>query len=344
MNNGASGAASGAEAAQDLCCTPEEPTTVGAPRPDTHTVHGDLREARTALVLLGTAAGPFPAAGRQGASSLVAVGESCYLIDAGYGALRKYVQSQSLLRNLQAVFVTHLHSDHVADLFNLFLLGWGSQNDGIDQPVRVFGPGAPPPAADTPPTAGTHDLLDACLGAFSADVDLRGRTSPRTPLASLIQPVDLPAPQGAGPFHVYEDSRIRVTATLVPHPPVFPSYAYRVETEEATIVFSGDTRYSTALGDLADGADILVHEAMQPSYYRDRGYHQDLLDFLMRSHTSPTDVGHLATDAGVRTVVLSHLGPPDPRDVADEAWSSAVAHHFNGRVVVGNDLVRVVPT
>lgn len=82
---------------------------------------------------------------------------------------------------------------------------------------------------------------------------------------------------------------------------------------------------------------------MAPSFYRDRGYSPELVEFLMASHTAPVDVGQIADQAGVKTVVLSLLGPPDSEDVADADWHRAVATHFAGRIVIGNNLLRVCP-
>lgn len=325
---------------------PETRAQATAVPQDASVLVGDIEPCRTRLVLLGTAAGPFPAASRQGCSSLLDVGGRGYLVDAGYGALRKYIQSGVHLRDLRAVFVTHLHSDHVADLFTLFLLGWGKQNSGIDQPVKVHGPGALTGDVVGSHTTGTRGLIASCLQAFSYDLDVRSRTSPRTPLGSLIDAVDLAGGTPGStpvPFAVYEDDRVQVSAVRVPHPPVFPAFAYRFETEDATVVFSGDTARSDDLAALAEGADILVHEAMQPTFYRRRGYRPELVDFLTQSHTSPTEVGKLAKDAGVRTVVLNHLGPPDPREMSDDDWESAVGAHFHGRIVVGHDLQQVCP-
>src|SRR5699024_1979890 len=97
---------------------------------------GDRRRTRTRVILLGTCAGPYPTPGRQGCSTLLVVGDRSYLVDTGYGTVRKLVQSGVDLRTLHGIFVTHLHSDHVADLFNVFLLGWGTGGHGIFDPVQ----------------------------------------------------------------------------------------------------------------------------------------------------------------------------------------------------------------
>ncbi|WP_020658249.1 MBL fold metallo-hydrolase [Amycolatopsis benzoatilytica] len=291
----------------------------------------------TRVVLLGTAAGPYPAPGRQGCANAVVVGGRAYLVDAGYRTLGKYVSAGLSLRDLSAVFVTHLHSDHVAELFTLFLLGWGPANEGIVDPVRVYGPG-PDPTDPGPPAAGTEALVAGCLTAFGQDVAVRQRTSSRPPLAGLIHARDLEVAPGAE-LVVHEDDRVRVTARAVPHPPLRLALGYRFETEDGVVAFSGDTARSDAVGELAADADLLVHEAMEPDFYRSIGYSPRLLEFLAASHTSPADVGRVAAAAGARQVALSHLGPADPAKLSDEGWLSRVRPHYSGPVVVGHDLL-----
>ncbi|WP_312871869.1 MBL fold metallo-hydrolase [Amycolatopsis acididurans] len=289
------------------------------------------------VVLLGTAAGPYPAPGRQGCANAVVVGRRVYLVDAGYGTLGKYVSAGLSLRDLAAVFVTHLHSDHVAELFTLFLLGWGPANQGVVDPVRVYGPG-PDPTDPGPPAAGAEALVAGSLAAFGQDVAVRQRTSTRPPLAGLIRAADLDVAPGAE-LVVHEDDRVRVTARAVPHPPLRLALGYRFETEHGVVAFSGDTARSDAVGALAAGADLLVHEAMEPDFYRRIGYSPQLLDFLAASHTSPADVGRVADAAGARRVALSHLGPADPAQLDDEGWLRRVRPHYSGPAVVGHDLI-----
>jgi ribonuclease BN (tRNA processing enzyme) len=350
----------------DLCCAPYAAAATeprGHVPPDATQLSGDRRDARTRVILLGTAAGPFPEPGRQGCASLVVVGDRSYLVDAGYGTVRKLMQSGVSMRTLKAAFVTHLHSDHVADLFNLFLLGWGTGAHGIVAPVGVYGPGnphglpAPTPGVDPAPlanpenpTPGISELLTDAVDGWAYDLNIRTRYNSRAGLASLIEPHDLLPPAGVGaapdgdvapamePFVVFEDDRVRVSATLVLHPPVFPSFGYRFETEDGVLAFSGDTARSDNVARLAEGADLLVHETMHIPYYAGIGYPQALLDFFASSHTAPEDVGRVAADAGVRRLALAHIGPGDPREVRDETWRRAAATTYDGDVVVGHDL------
>lgn len=355
-----------AAGAVDLCCTPFAGAAAqprGHVPPDATQLSGDLGAARTRVILLGTAAGPYPEPGRQGCASLVVVGDRSYLVDAGYGTVRKFVQSGVPMDTLRAAFVTHLHSDHVADLFNLFLLGWGTGGHGLVSPVQVFGPGNPrglpgPTPGVTPaelanpdnPTPGISELLADAVDGWAYDLNIRTRYNSRRGLASLIVAHDVLPPDSVGaapdgdvapemePFVVFEDDRVRVSATLVMHPPVFPSFGYRFETEDGVVAFSGDTAPSPNVVRLAEGADLLVHETLHIPYYSGIGYPQALLDFFASSHTAPEDVGRIARAAGVRRVALAHIGPGDPREVRDETWRRAVAATYQGQVVVGHDL------
>lgn len=186
-----------------------------------------------------------------------------------------------------------------------------------------------------------------------ANLNIRIRHNSRTGLASLIEPHDLLPPASVGaspggdvapdmePFSVFEDDRVRVSATLVDHPPVFPSYGYRVETDDGVIAFSGDTAKSANVTRLAADADLLVHEVMHIPYYASIGYPQALLDFFASSHTTPEEVGQVAREAGARHVVLSHIGPGDPREVRDSTWRQGVRSSFRGDITVGHDLQQV---
>jgi ribonuclease BN (tRNA processing enzyme) len=143
-----------------------------------------------------------------------------------------------------------------------------------------------------------------------------------------------------------QDERVKVTAALVQHPPVTPAFAYRFDCPDRSIVFSGDTRPSENLVALARGADVLVHEVMylpaldkliasEPNAKR-------LREHLLASHTTTEQVGRIATEAGVKTLVLTHFVPGGGYPpIPDEVWHDAVAPHFKGRLIVGHDLLEI---
>lgn len=124
-----------------------------------------------------------------------------------------------------------------------------------------------------------------------------------------------------------------------------PAFAYRFDCPDRSIVISGDTRPSRALVNLARNADVLVHEVMHvPSIdaliARDTNA-KTLREHLLASHTTTEQVGQLATEARVKTLVLSHFVPGGYPFVADDVWYRAVRPHFSGNLVVGRDLLEI---
>jgi ribonuclease BN (tRNA processing enzyme) len=144
---------------------------------------------------------------------------------------------------------------------------------------------------------------------------------------------------------VLQDENVTVTAALVDHPPVEPAFAYRFDCPDRSIVISGDTRPSKNLIELARGADILVHEVMHlPSIEALTATEPNaktLRQHLLASHTTTEQVGRIATQAGVKTLVLSHFVPGGYPFLSDEFWHDAVRPHFAGNLIVGHDLLEL---
>jgi ribonuclease BN (tRNA processing enzyme) len=144
---------------------------------------------------------------------------------------------------------------------------------------------------------------------------------------------------------VLEDENVRVSATLVNHPPVVPAFGYRFDAPDRSIVISGDTAPSDNLIELARGADVLVHDALYPPAI-DRLVANvpnapDLKRSILSHHTSAEDAGRVAQAAGVKTLVLSHLVPPEDPQVTEQMWIDSASTHFDGRIVVGKDLLEI---
>jgi ribonuclease BN (tRNA processing enzyme) len=327
--------------------------------------------AATRLVLLGTAGGPLPSPARSGIASAVVVGDRVLLVDCGSGVTRQLRRAR-LLADLDSVFLTHLHSDHDCDYFNLFLLGWPILQ--WNPPVRVFGPGpaggraalppdpagvpAPPLVSPDHPTPGLLDLTALQTRAHAYDLNVRMRDAGRTDLASLIDATEIALPSDLdatgpervapimAPVLVHEDADVRVTAILVRHAPVFPSFAFRFDTAEGSVVLSGDTAPCDNLVALARGADVLLHEVFddapemeaegEPLSWSEQQQQQHLLS----SHTPLSEVGRVAAEAGVGRLVLTHFVPGD--DVLpDDHWVKGASKDFDGEVIPGADLLEV---
>ncbi|MDR7304315.1 ribonuclease BN (tRNA processing enzyme) [Haloactinomyces albus] len=316
-------------------------------------------------MLLGTAGGPFPAQGRNGIASAVAVGARTYLVDAGQAATHQLFRSGLPDDSVRGVFVTHLHSDHIADLYNLVWLNWAPQQPGETSPtVEVFGPGRasglPDSGSDSPastvnpenPTPGTVDYFTSSIAATAYDVNERMRDTERRDIREAFRAHDITVPEvGAGhagpfappmePWTVHSDEAVTVSAILVDHRPVYPAFAFRFDTAEGSVVFSGDTTRCDNVVRLARGADVLVHEVIDLDHYADQDMPPKKREHLRKSHTDVNEVGELAAAAGVRTLVLDHLVPADVTAVSDREWKRKAQQGFEGEVVVGRDPMEI---
>ena len=325
--------------------------------------------APTRLVLLGTAGGPLPSPTRSGIAQAIVVGGRVHLVDCGSGVTRQLRRAR-LLSRLHQVFLTHLHSDHDCDYFNLFLLGWPILQ--WNPPVHAFGPGSAGPMCALPPavpggrgiplvnpenpTPGLVDVTNYQIQAHAFDINIRMREAGRSDLTELVVPHEITLPPGLGaqgpepvappmsPFVVTEDDDVRVTAILVQHAPVFPAFAYRFDTADGSVVISGDTAPTPNLVTLARGADILVHEVFDDAPEQ----REDEVDWeaeqrrhhLLTSHTPLRRVGAIAAEADVARLVLTHFIPGDD-DLPDDHWIKGAGADFDGEIIVGRDLLEL---
>jgi ribonuclease BN (tRNA processing enzyme) len=281
--------------------------------------------ARTRLILLGTGGGPRPRAASSASAQVIVCNNVAYVIDCGDGVARQMAFAGVPLSTLRHIFVTHQHSDHNADYGNLIWLAWAA---GLRTRVDTWGP---------PPLAKMTRLFFE-MNAY--DIDTRIANEGRVPLVPLVNVHEIE--QGG---LVMRDENVKVTATLVDHPPVVPAFAYRVDAADRSIVISGDTRPSDNLIALARGADVLVHSVLYvPAVDRlvARVPNATALKASIIAHqTSAEAAGRVAQAAGVKTLVLSHLVPPDDPEVTEQMWIDAARVHFRGVVIVGKDLLEI---
>lgn len=263
--------------------------------------------------------------GRSASAQVIVFGGRAYVVDCGDGVARQLVHAGVALKALRHVFVTHHHSDHNADYGNLLLLAWTT---GLSTRVDTWGP---PPIST---------ITRQFFAMSAVDIETRIADEGRTPVEPLVVPHDVDR-TGV----LFDEEGVRATAAVVPHPLMAHALAYRLDTPDRSIVISGDTARSDALIALARGADVLVHEAMWvPAIERLAARVPSaagLAQHLRRSHTSAEDCGHIAAEAGVKTLVLSHLVPPDDPDITPAMWRDAAARAFGGTIVVGEDLMEL---
>ncbi len=282
--------------------------------------------SRDRVILLGTKGGPTPGPYRAAPATVLMIGGRGYLVDCGNGTANQLAKAGIALPQIDQIFVTHNHSDHVIDVGTLAVLSWGS---GLTHPLGIHGPA---PIAQI-----VHDQI----AAMAYDIAIREKEEGRPPLLPLIRVDERTMP---GP--VFRDHAVTVTSALVDHYEVKPAFAYRFDTHGSgggrSVVISGDTTYSPALVALARGADLLIHEAMYAPAIRDMASENapTLYEHLIRSHSTTQQVGRVAAEAGVKKLVLSHLVPGNPA-ITDAMWLAGVREHFSGEAVVGRDLMEV---
>ena len=283
-------------------------------------------QSGTRLVLLGTGGGPrVTAKGRAKPATLIVANGVPYVIDCGDGVALQLVRAGVALDTLRYVFITHHHSDHNLDYGNLIYNAWAA---GLRRPVDSYGP--PPLAA----------MTEAYWQLNRFDIETRIADEGRVDLRKLVT-----AHEFAKDGQVMRNEDVRVTAARVRHPPIDNAFAYRFDCPGRSIVISGDTTVSPELAALAKGADVLVCEAMHlgglEALLKKVPNAATLREHLLASHIVTEDAGKLAAEAGVKTLVLSHLVPSDDPSITEEMWMEGARKHYKGTIVVGRDLLEV---
>jgi ribonuclease BN (tRNA processing enzyme) len=284
-----------------------------------------LKDAKgTKLSILGTGAGPVAGRTRKMTSHVMLSNGAAYVLDCGLGVTDSFAQTGIPFSALRSIFITHHHPDHNVEYGPLLVIGW---IQGMPLSVRAFGP--------PPLQAMTRDFLRA----YRTTIDFWAEDYKIKPLGMI----EVGEVSNAGP--VVQDENVKVSAILVEHPPVKPALGYRFDFHDRSIAFSGDTAPREEVAQIAKGADVLVHEAMYvpavEGYARSvaasgRVNFDTFMVHMKADHTPLEDVGRIAAEAGVKTLVLSHLSPALD-SISDETWRAPVAKSFKGEIIVARD-------
>jgi ribonuclease Z len=278
------------------------------------------------VTLLGTGR-PDPAIDRFGPSTLVEAGGETLLFDCGRGAAQRIWQLGIPLGRVGPVFLTHLHSDHVVGLPDLWLTGWLPTPFGRRAaPLALYGP------------EGTAAMAAGLREAFAWDLDRRGRGEGLPAAGAAFDAHDI------GPGVVYERNGVRVTAFTVDHGGLLqPAYGFRVDYAGHSVVLSGDTRPSEELTRAATGVDLLIHEvaATPPALLERSATARRIIGF----HTLPEDAGRIFARARPRLAVYSHIvllttDPAYPAPQASELVPRTRAT-YDGPLELGEDLMTI---
>ena len=268
------------------------------------------------LTLLGTGC-PQVDCGRYGPANLVRSGEQSFLVDCGSGVTQRLAGAGSSGAALDAVFLTHLHSDHVVDLFQLVISSW---HQGRDRPQRVYGPD------------GTQRMVDAMLTMWKPEYEQR-IAHERRPSTRALEIEVTEFDEGV----LWDQDGVRVSAVAVRHQPVKFAYGFIFEAAGKRLVFSGDTAYCPELIAVGQGADVLVHEcfihhAMKVTPSRT----PEGLAAVASYHTLSHEVGKVATAMTARCLVLNHFVPVK---FDRAALLAEVRRDYRGPIVIGEDLM-----
>jgi ribonuclease Z len=275
------------------------------------------QDAAMELILLGTGY-PYPSADRAGPSCAVVVGGKAFIVDAGRGTVMRLAATGISWDSIQSVFITHLHSDHIDGLPDLFHSTWQFGNGG---PFNLYGP------------EGIRQVADGILQFYGPDIHIRRDLTEK-----------LPAAGARINTHVIEEGvvfempdTVRITAFAVNHHPVEPAFGFRFDAGTESIVITGDTRPNPNLDRYAKDADILVHEAYvngNRSSLEDGQRPWTIYDY----HSSAAEAGEAAEKAGVKVLVLTHL---IPGNAPEWYFLQEAKKTFRGKVIVGRDLMRI---
>jgi ribonuclease BN (tRNA processing enzyme) len=278
------------------------------------------------VALLGTKGGPAIRSGSpMPTASLLSLGGERVVVDAGLGVTRGLCDQGVALKDLATICITHLHSDHYLELGPLLHTAWTA---GLKSPVRIWGP------------SGLAAYFDGFFRSMQEDIDLRIEDEGRPDLRTLVSTHVI---DEAVPFRI---GAITVQALASIHPPLRESWSLSFRGAGRHVVFSGDTAMNPALAEFAQGADLLVHEAMLAEglaalQARIGNADDRLMRHWLRSHTLAEDAARTATAAGVKALALHHLIPSDDPAFGPADWHRACALHWSGPLYIGRDGLRV---
>jgi ribonuclease BN (tRNA processing enzyme) len=278
-----------------------------------------LPATTTQVILLGTGT-PYPDPATSGPATAVVVGGRVLLFDAGPGVMRRLQAANLPISGPEALFITHLHSDHTLGYADLILTSWVMRRRA---PFPVYGPG------------GLQRMTRHLLAAYSEDIDIRENGLEHEVAGGYR--VDVHEIRAGV---VYEKDGVRVTAIAVQHGAWREAFAYRIDTPDRSIVISGDTRPSEALAKAASGVDILIHEVYSAAHLKseDRPGGNDWPRYCREYHTSDVELGALAVRIRPRLLILDHIIRMGASD--EELLAGIRSGGYQEKVFIGRDLDR----
>ena len=270
------------------------------------------------ITLLGTGC-PTLHSKRFGPATLIRDSSTKIIFDTGSGVTQRLTQVQEKVSDIDAVFITHMHSDHIVDLYQLFISGW---HQGRENSLLVYGP----PELD--------EFIERTQSMWKKEQDLRKSWERRNNESGLSWEVKII--EGSEKIQV---GNFEVEPFLVDHFPIEPAFGYKISNAQKNIVISGDTGPSENLILNSKGSDLLIHELFteQNGDYTigDSVYQKTPSSY----HTTPSQVGIVAQKAGTKHLLLTHFVPPE---FNQEEAMKEIREHYKGEITFGNDLYNIV--
>jgi ribonuclease Z len=288
------------------------------------------------VALCGTGS-PLPNPVRAGPCNVVIAGRQIFVVDIGEGGGRNINLMGLPLGRISGVFLTHFHSDHIDGMGPLMMTRWTAGTN--TSPLPVYGPD------------GVEQVVAGFDAAYAIDDTYRTghhgpAIAPAAGAGGIAMPFAMPEPGQGDTVVVLERDGLKVTAIRVDHGLVKPAVGYRFDYKGRSVVISGDTAKSASLTDVAKGADLLVHEALQPrlvktmtSELEAKGMKNlaQITRDILNYHTTPEQAAEVAQAAGAKELVLSHIVPSIPSKFFYPAFLGDAASRYPGPIVVGED-------
>ena len=284
-------------------------------------IGADVASAQSIRVtLLGTGT-PEASPDRYGPSTLVEAGDEKLIFDAGRGATIRLAQAEVPLTNI-TVFLTHLHSDHINGLGDLWATGYMAPIFR-DKPLKIFGP------------TGIAELTGGLKMAFQPDIDIRSVEMATRGLPFHLSGTAFDATEVDRDGVVFDKGGVKVTAIRVKHAEN-KAFGYRVDYGGRSVVISGDTSLSKNLMKKARGADLIIHEVMGVN---DKLLKDPLIKGVLSAHTTPEQAGSLFADAKPKMAVFTHI---ILFGMSEKQLETATRKTYSGPLTVGRDLMTFV--
>ena len=280
------------------------------------------------------AGSPFPDDKRSGPCTVVVAGKHLLVFDAGSGAARNVGKMGFNLGRVQAIFLTHFHSDHIDGLGEMMLQRWVTASNKA--PVPVYG------------ATGVDQVVNGLVQTYQQDQHYRvthhgDATMPASGFGGTPMPF---APEADKPLTVLKDGDLEVIAFAVDHGPVHPAIGYRIQYKGRSVLISGDTKKSATVQREAQGVDLLLHEALSTplmailkdgATQANRGNLVKIFDDILNYHTSPEEAAEIARDAKVGYLLYNHIAPPLPLRGMADAFVGKADTVYTGPIRVGED-------